>query len=119
MMNEEVRNRTAVQHYTFNLDKKQLQIATLNDQKKYQQNLLIGAIILLFLILAAALLLLYNNRQKQKANKLLHHQKQEIDKKAGELATQKDNVELLSAIGRKITSSLSVDKISSTVYDNV
>ena len=119
MMNEEVRNRTAVQQYTFNLDKKQSQITTLSDQKKYQRNLLIGAIVLLFLILATALLLLYNNQQKQKANKLLHKQKQEIDEKARELATQKDNVELLSAIGRKITSSLSVEKIISTVYDNV
>src|SRR5206468_9115459 len=53
-------------------------------------------------------------------------QKQEIDNKAHELSTQKDeleqsyrNVELLSEIGRKITSSLSVAKIIGTVYDNV
>ena len=49
----------------------------------------------------------------------MHQQKLEIDEKATELAVQKDNVELLSAIGRKITSSLSVEKIISTVYDNV
>lgn len=119
MMNEEVRNRTAVQQYTFSLDKKQSQITTLNNQKNYQRNLLIGALVLLFLILVSAVLLLRNNRQKQKANKLLHKQKQEIDEKAKELSEQKENVELLSEIGRKITSTLSVEKIISTVYDNV
>ncbi len=112
MMNEEVRNKTAVQLYTFNLDKKQAQIASLGSQKKYQRNLLIGVLALLTLILAGSALLLRNNRQKQKANKLLQKQKLEIDEKA-------KNVELLNDIGQKITSSLSVEKIISTVYDNV
>lgn len=112
MMGAEVRNKTAVQQYTYNLDKKQAQIASLSSQKKYQRNLLIGAVVLLFLILVTAGLLLRNNRQKQKANKLLEKQKQEIDEKAR-------NVELLSDIGRKITSSLSVENIISTVYANV
>ncbi|MGZ3922992.1 MAG: GAF domain-containing sensor histidine kinase, partial [Flavisolibacter sp.] len=73
-----------------------------------------------------AIILMRNNRQKQKANVLLQSQKQEIDEKAKELSIQKDNleqsyrnVELLGEIGRKITSSLSVEKIISTVYDNV
>ena len=112
MMNEEVRNKTAVQQYTFDLDKKQSQISSLGSQKKYQRNLLIGALALLTLILAVSVVLLRNNRQKQKANKLLQKQKLEIDEKA-------QNVELLNDIGRKITSSLSVEKIISTVYDNV
>lgn len=112
MVNAEVRNKTAVQQYTYNLDKKQAQITSLSSQKKYQRNLLIGAVVLLFLILVTAGLLLRNNRQKQKANKLLEKQKQEIDEKAR-------NVELLSDIGRKITSSLSVENIISTVYANV
>ncbi len=112
MLNTEVRNRTAVQQYTFNLDKKEAQISSLNSQKKYQRNLLIGAMVLLFLILVTVGLLLRNNHQKQKANKLLQKQKQEIDEKA-------QNLELLSDIGRKITSSLSVENIISTVYANV
>ena len=119
MMNEEVRNRTAVQQYTFNLDKKEAQIATLGNQKKYQRNLLIGAVALLFIILVSALSLLRNNRQKQKANKLLQKQKLEIDEKAQKLSEQKDNVELLNNIGRKTTSSLSIEKIIGTVYKNV
>ncbi len=112
MMNEEIRNRTAVQQYTYNLDKKEAQITTLGNQKKYQRNLLTGAMVLLILILASAVLLLRNNRLKQKANKLLEKQKQEIDEKA-------NNVELLSDVGRKITSSLSIEKIIGTVYKNV
>ncbi|MEO7049063.1 MAG: ATP-binding protein [Ferruginibacter sp.] len=119
MMNEEVRNKTAVQQYTFSLDKKEAQINTLGNQKKYQRNLLWGAMALLILILASAGLLLYNNRQKQKANKLLQKQKLEIDEKAAALSVQKENVELLNDIGRKITASLSVDKIIGTVYQNV
>ena len=112
MMNEEVRNRTAVQQYTFNLDKKEAQIAVLHEQKKGQSNLLTGAVALLSLILVLAVLLLLNNRQKQKANVLLEKQKEEIDQKA-------QNVELLSDIGRKTTSSLSIEKIIGTVYKNI
>ncbi len=126
MTNEEVRNRTAVQQYNFNLDKKEAQISILNEQKKGQRNMLIGAMILLLLILATTALLLRNNRLKQKANRLLKKQKQEIDDKAHELSVQKDNleksyrnIELMGEIGRKITSSLSVETIISTVYVNV
>ncbi len=70
--------------------------------------------------------MLRNNRQKQKANQLLQKQKQEIDDKALQLSVQKDNlqlsynnVELLGEIGHQISSSLSVEKIIGTVYDNV
>lgn len=119
MMNAEVRNKTSIQKYTYDLEKKQAQIAGLNAQKNYQRNFLIGSVVLLILILTSAVLLLRNNRLKQKANKQLQLQKEEIDEKAKELASQKDNVELLSEIGRKITSTLSVEKIISTVYDNV
>jgi hypothetical protein len=59
-----------------------------------------------------------NNRQKRKANLQLQKQKEEIDHKAHELSVQKENlqqsynnVEQLGEIGRKITSSLSVENI--------
>lgn len=119
ILNEEVRNRTAVEQYTYNIDKKEAQINVLNEQKKGQRNLLIGALGLLLLIFAVAALLLKNNRQKQKANKLLEVQKQEIDEKAQAISDQKDNVELLNTIGRKVTSSLSIEKVIGTVYENV
>ena len=126
MLNTEVKNRTAVLQYNSDLEKKQAQITQLNQQKKLQQTFLFSTVIVLTLILITAGLLLRNNRQKQKANKLLQKQKQEIDDKAHELSVQKDslqqsynNVELLSEIGRKISSSLSVEKIISTAYDNV
>ena len=119
MLNAAVTNKTAVLQYNYNLAKKQTEIASLNQQKKLQATFLVGSLIVLFLILLTAIALLRNIRQKQKANKLLQQQKQEIDKKAQELTVQKDNVELLGEIGRKITASLSVETIISTVYDNV
>lgn len=119
IINDEVRNRTAVEQYTYNIDKKEAQINVLNEQKKGQRNLLFGALGLLLLIFTVAGLLFRNNRQKQKANKLLEVQKQEIDEKAKALSVQKDNVELLNKIGRKITSSLSIEKVIGTVYKNV
>jgi signal transduction histidine kinase/tetratricopeptide (TPR) repeat protein len=126
MLNAEVKSKSAVFQYNYDLEKKQAQIISLDQQKKDQHKILIGALIMLMLIIITAILLLRNNRQKQKANEVLQKQKQEINDKAHELSVQKDvlqqsygNVELLSEIGRKITSSLSVEKIISTAYDNV
>jgi signal transduction histidine kinase/tetratricopeptide (TPR) repeat protein len=126
LLGAEVRNKTAVLQYNNDLEKKQAQIAQLNQQKKAQQNFLISALIVLALILITVVLLLRNNRQKQRANQLLQKQKQEIDDKALQLSVQKDslqqsynNVELLGQIGHQISSSLSVEKIIGTVYNNV
>lgn len=92
-------------------------------REQLKQNALLGG---LATVLIVTLLLLFNNRQKQKANRLLLKQKQEIDAKALELAEQKEtlqqsysNVELMGEIGRKITSSLTIEKIIGTVYNNV
>lgn len=126
IMGAEVKNKTTVLEHNYEMEKKENQIILLSEQKKAQKNFLASALIVLGLILISVFLLLRNNRQKQKANKLLQKQKLEIDEKAGELALQKDvleksynNVELLGEIGRKVTSSLSVDKIIGTVYHNV
>ena len=126
MVGVEVKNKTALLQYNNDLEKNQAQIAQLNQQKKAQQNFLISALIVLALILISVVLLLRNNRQKQRANQLLQKQKQEIDDKALQLAVQKDsleqsynNVQLLGEIGHQISSSLSVEKIIATVYNNV
>ncbi len=119
MLNAEVTNKTSVLLYNADLAKKQAQIVQLNQKQKAQQNFLLSAMIVLTLILITAGLLLRNNTQKQKANKLLKKQKQEIDDKARDLEHSYYNVERLGEIGRKITSSLSVEKIMATVYDHV
>ena len=119
MLGAEVKNRTAVLQHNSEMEKKQGQIAQLSQKQKAQQGFLISALVVLVLILITAGLLFRNNRQKYKANKLLHKQKQEIDQKAKDLERSYNNVELLGEIGRKITSSLSVETIISTVYDNV
>ena len=114
-----------MQSMTYDEAMRQQQIEDAKEQARVQlrQNTLIGGVATL---LIAAFLLYLNNRQKRKANILLQKQKEEIDSKARELAVQKENlqqsynnVEQLGEIGRKITSSLSVEKIISTVYDNV
>jgi signal transduction histidine kinase len=79
-------------------------------------NLLAGGLLALLVV---AFLLFRNNRQKRKANVLLQKQKEEIDAKAKELEKQKTDVEQLEEIGKKITSSLSVEDIIGTVYNNV
>lgn len=126
MLNAEVKNKTALLKYNNDIQKKQVQIIQLNEQKKIQQSFLISVLVVLALILITAVLLFRNNRQKQKANKLLYQQKQEIDDKALQLSMQKDdleqsynNMQLLGEIGHQVSSSLSVEKIISTVYDNV
>ena len=119
MLNTEVRNRTAVLQYNNQLEKKQAQIVLLSQQKKIQRSFLFSAVIVLALILVTVVLLLRNNRQKQKVNKLLRRQKQEIDAKAKDLQRSYNNVELLGDVGRRVTSSLSVETIISTVYDSV
>ena len=119
MLSTEVKNKTAVLRHNNEMQKKQTEITQLSQKQKAQKDFLISALIVLVLILITAGLLFLNNRQKQKANRLLHKQKQEIDKKAKDLEQSYNNVELLGEIGRKITSSLSVETIISTVYDNV
>jgi C4-dicarboxylate-specific signal transduction histidine kinase len=119
MLNTEVGNRAAVLQYNSDLEKKQAQIVQLSQQKKIQKGFLYSAVIVLALILITAGLLLRNNRQKQKVNKLLRRQKQEIDVKAKDLERSYNNVELLGDIGRRVTSSLSIETIISTVYDSV
>ena len=133
LLGQETARKTAMLQANLELDKKQTQIALLTKDKQLQaaenkreRNLLFGLLGGLGLLITLAVVLLRNNRNKQKANVLLQKQKKEIDNKAKELSVQKDNleqsyqnVELLGETGRKITSSLSIEKIIGTVYDNV
>src|SRR5690348_13481560 len=119
MVSAQVSNQANLLQYDFNMEKTQAQIVALNAQKKNQRNILFAALIVLALIIFGSILLMRNNRQKRKANRLLQQQKQEIDEKATELARQKTNLESLEEIGHNITSSLSVENIISTAYNNV
>jgi signal transduction histidine kinase len=130
---KEIAQKTAMLQASLELDKKQAQIALLTKDKQLQvaennreRAFLFATLGGLATLIVLAIIMYRNNKQKQKANLLLQKQKQEIDKKAHELSVQKDelqqshsNIELLGQIGRKITSSLSVETIISTVYDNV
>jgi signal transduction histidine kinase len=116
---QEIARKTTMLQAGFELDKKQAEIALLTKDKQLQieENRREKAFLIALLggvasLIVFAFVLYRNNRQKQKANLLLQNQKAEIDSKAS-------NVELLGEIGRKITSSLSVETIMATVYDNV
>lgn len=116
---QEIARKTTMLQASFELDKKQAEIALLTKDKQLQveENRREKAFLFALLgglasLIVFAVVLYRNNRHKQKANLLLQKQKEEIDSRAS-------NVELLGEIGRKITSSLSVETITSTVYDNV
>ena len=116
---QEIARKTTMLQSKFELDKKQAEIALLTKDKQLQieENRREKVFLLALLgglasLIVFAVVLYRNNRQKQKANLLLQKQKEEIDSKAS-------NVELLGEIGRKVTSSLSVETIIGTVYDNV
>lgn len=122
----DIARRTAMLEAGFQLDKKQAEIELQKAENRKERAFLLMVLGGLASVVVLAIILLRNNRQKQKANVLLQKQKREIDQKAHELSVQKDelqqsysHVELLSEIGRKITSSLSVEKIIGTVYNNV
>lgn len=119
ILNTQGKNKIAVLQYDFDMSKAQAKIENLNLQKKTQRNRLIAAMAVLGLILTGTGLLLRNNRQKRRANILLQKQKEEIDSKAQELTKQKKDIEQLEEIGKKITSSLSIEDIIGTVYNNV
>jgi len=122
----ETRARTTMLQSQFDLDKKQAEVDVQKAENRKERAFLIMVLGGLLSVIVLAIILFRNNRQKQNANVLLQKQKKEIDDKAHELSIQRDelqqsysNIELLSEIGRKITSSLSVETVISTVYDNV
>jgi signal transduction histidine kinase len=108
----------AIQSISFDEATRQQEIKDAKEEAQTQMkfNLLAGGLLALLVV---AFLLFRNNRQKRKANVLLQKQKEEIDAKAKELEKQKTDVEQLEEIGKKITSSLSVEDIIGTVYNNV
>jgi signal transduction histidine kinase/tetratricopeptide (TPR) repeat protein len=123
---QDIARKTTMLQAGFELDKKQAEIELQKAENKKNRAFLLMVLGGLASVIVLAVILLGNNRQKRKSNVLLQKQKEEIDNKAKELTIQKDNleqsyhnVEQLGEIGRMITSSLSVQKIMSTVYDNV
>jgi len=85
ILNTDLRNRTNMLKYNNDLDKKQLEITKLDDQRKMQRNFLITTLVILALILITAGMLLRNNRQKRKANALLQQQKLKVETTLSEL----------------------------------
>lgn len=103
--------------YEIDQKQKQLELSENNLQKqKYLSSILIGGVI--FIIIVAILLVFFIKRQI-KANRLLDLQKSEIESQKLEVEKSKNNLNLLNDIGKKITSSNDLVKITNTVYDNI
>ena len=84
MLNAEVSNKSNLLQYNYDLEKKQAQIAALNQQKKLQRFFLISALVVLVMIVILAIVLFRSNRQKHKDNILLSDQKELIEQQRNE-----------------------------------
>jgi len=122
----DIARKTTMLQAGFDLDKKETEIQLQKAENRRERAYLYMVLGGLASLVVLAFILFRNNRQKQQANILLQKQKQEIDNKAHELSVQRDNleqsyknIELMGEIGRKITASLSVERIIGTVYNNV
>jgi signal transduction histidine kinase len=80
MVNAEVSNKSNLLQYNYDIEKKQAEIATLNQQRKSQQFFLIIALVVLAMIVVVTIVLLRSNNIKHKANRLLQTQKEEIER---------------------------------------
>lgn len=87
-----------------------------NSLAKSRQGYYILSIVLISLILLFIILV---NIQRRKANRKLTIQKDKIARQARELKEAYQNLELLSVMGRAITSSLIIDEIIDIVYKNL
>ncbi|MDW8287400.1 MAG: tetratricopeptide repeat protein, partial [Flammeovirgaceae bacterium] len=140
MFNEQSKQRMEVLQISYELDKKEAEISLLN--KNQQVNRLFTAMLSGGLILSVILALVYfrGNKHKQRANEILIQRNKEISQQNEEIKVQSENLrkanqtiieqneeikrsyqnlELLSKIGQKITSMLSVAAINETVYEHV
>jgi two-component system NtrC family sensor kinase len=94
MLNSQITNHNNLLQYNYNLQKKEAEITTLNEQKKSQRFLLIGAFAVLGLIVITAIVLLRNNRQKQHAYDLLSKQKAIIEDQRDQTNKALDELQL-------------------------
>ena len=87
-----------------------------NSLAKSQQAYYVLSIVLISLILIFIIVIYI---QKRKANLKLRLQNEKIEIQAEKLKQAYQNLELLSTIGRDITSSLIIEEIIETVYENL
>lgn len=89
--------------------------ANLEKQKFISNTLIYGVIFIIFV----SILLVFFIRKQAKTNKILDIQKTEIQIQKLELEKSKNNLSLLNEIGKKITSTNDIVKITTTVYDSI
>lgn len=82
-----------------------------SQQAYYRLSIILISLILIFIIVVYI--------QKRKANIKLRGQNEKIEQQSKKLKQAYQNLELLSTIGRDITSSLIIEEIIETVYENL
>jgi signal transduction histidine kinase len=82
-----------------------------SQQDYYELSILLISMVLIFILLIYV--------QKRRANKKLRIQNEKIENQSEKLKQAYDNLKLLSTIGRDITSSLIIEEIIETVYENL
>jgi signal transduction histidine kinase len=87
-----------------------------NSLARSQQDYYVLSIVLISLVLVFILLIYL---QIRRANKKLKLQNEKIENQSEKLKQAYDNLKLLSTIGRDITSSLIIEEIIETVYENL
>ncbi len=138
--NEFTRQRINNLQSEYLLEKQDAEIKLLTERRELQQYITIILLSGTFLLLIVVFVVVRSLRSKHKANMLLTERNREIVEQREELRVQADNlqeanklisakneavqtaynnIELLSTIGLKITSTLSVETIIETVYEHV
>jgi signal transduction histidine kinase len=87
-----------------------------NSLAKSQQAYYVLSIILISLVLIFIIVVYI---QKRRANSILKNQNRKIELQSSKLKQAYKNLELLSTIGRDITSSLIIEEIIKTIYANI
>lgn len=104
-------------NYAVEQKQQQLQLSETNLQKQqFITKFLIAGVAII--VIVAIILAFLINRQR-KTNRLLDIRKHEIEKQKEVVEKAKDDIELLSEIGKKITSTLDIYDATRVIYANV
>ncbi|GAB4339220.1 MAG: hypothetical protein OHK0038_18290 [Flammeovirgaceae bacterium] len=139
-LGEQSQQRMEVLRAKYELDKKEAEIALLSKNQEVSGMFTLMLAIGLVFSVVLAMVYFRGNKHKQRANDILLTRNKEISQQNEEIKVQSENLrkanekiiqqneeikkayqnlELLSKIGQKITSILSISAINETVYENV
>lgn len=133
LFNQENTQRIAVTEFNYKLDREHSEAQFLREEQSKQQRTLYALAVILTIMAGLLTLTIRSNNQRKKTNALLQEQNTIIEQQSVQIQEtntklQQNNLELdaslqtlatLSAIGRNITSTLDLETIVRTMYDNI